>query len=490
MGSKFFGGLAAIVGALALVEVTSGIIQGFYTPILTDIARHFGVHDADVNWLEAVQAMFAALAVPILAKLGDLYSHRLVLLVTTAVIAAASFVMVIAPGFITFLIGWALQGAYVVWLPLEVALIYLAAQKATELSDAAHAVPALTRRATGFLVAGLQVGIIVGALTAGALVEVLPLRVILLFPAIAVTACYFVVLLMVPKTPVLGGAKPIIDVAGVGLLSLVLGTFMAGLVLVRSAGFASPWLWGLIVVAVVLVVPFVRHERSHPEPIIDVNMLNNRSMWPIQVVAGLFGVSILGAQAPLSTFARTNPADVGYGVGLSAAQVSYVIGVYVVALLVGALLYAPVSRWRTPRLALIGASVLVAIGFLLFLPFHENLSHMIGNMVIVGLGSGALVAALPAAAAAAAPHSRTGMATGLTNTTKTIGGAISSAVFGVALLQGVTTAGIEAGQTAAPLAGYLTVWTLCGVSAACCAVLLLLVPKQAFTVAPALSLKP
>ena len=54
-------------------------------------------------------------------------------------------------------------------------------------------------------------------------------------------------------------------------------------------------------------------------------------------------------------------------------------------------------------------------------------------MAIAGLGSGALVAALPATAAAAAPPERTGFATGMTNATKTVGGAIASAIFAIAL---------------------------------------------------------
>ena len=54
-------------------------------------------------------------------------------------------------------------------------------------------------------------------------------------------------------------------------------------------------------------------------------------------------------------------------------------------------------------------------------------------MAIAGVGSGALVAALPAAAAAAAPPERTGFATGMTNATKTVGGAIASSIFAIAL---------------------------------------------------------
>jgi len=163
--------------------------------------------------------------------------------------------------------------------------------------------------------------------------------------------------------------------------------------------------------------------------------------------------------------------------------VSIIIGVYVLALLVGALLYPVVTRRLTPRWTLVCAAVLVGLGYLLFLPFHGTLFQALANMAIAGVGSGALVAALPSAAAAAAPLNRTAMATGLTNTTKTIGGAFASAVFGIALLSHVlANAGAgDAGQTAAPLAGYLTVWTICGVTGLAAAAALVMVPRLAFS---------
>ncbi|MFM9429857.1 hypothetical protein [Arthrobacter sp. MP_2.3] len=106
-------------------------------------------------------------------------------------------------------------------------------------------------------------------------------------------------------------------------------------------------------------------------------------------------------------------------------------------------------------------------------------------MAVAGIGSGALVAALPSAAAAAAPLNRTAMATGLTNTTKTIGGAFASAVFGIALLSHVLAeAGsvpAESSATAAPLAGYFMVWAICGVTGLAAAAALVLVPKLAFS---------
>lgn len=78
------------------------------------------------------------------------------------------------------------------------------------------------------------------------------------------------------------------------------------------------------------------------------------------------------------------------------------------------------------------------------------------------------------------------MATGLTNTTKTIGGSFASAVFGIALLSaaGETLGEVAGAATAAPLTGYLTVWSVCSVTAFVAAAALLFVPKLAFADPP------
>jgi len=111
--------LVAIVGFLVCVEIASGILQGYYTPIWKDVAGHLDMRDADVNWFEAAQLIVSALVVPFLARLGDLVGHKKVLLLSSAVTALGSWVLAFAPSFTTFLIGFALQGAYVVWLPMR-----------------------------------------------------------------------------------------------------------------------------------------------------------------------------------------------------------------------------------------------------------------------------------------------------------------------------------------------------------------------------------
>ncbi|HET7724373.1 MAG TPA: MFS transporter [Propionibacteriaceae bacterium] len=460
-----------VVGGLAVVEFTSGVIQGYYTPLYSDIARRLAIHDADINWLEAVQLLLSAIVVPVLARLGDMYGHRRVLLGTLAVTGASAWGVALAPSFPVFLALWATMGFYVVWLPLNVAIIYARARR---LPDTA----ALTRRASGVIVVALQAGAISGALAAGQLGDLLKgtLWLVLAVPAALITVAFLVVWRFVADPGERSGGR--VDTRGAVVLSLGLLAITGGLSLVRLAG-VTPLVVGLVVMGIAVVAGFVLLERRTASPLIDMRLVTQPALWPVFLTSALIGVSLLGAQGALSTFVRTDRGVYGYGLSLTSATASYLIGAYVLSLLVGAATFARMTAATTPRLVLMAATGMIALGYLALVVLHDNLVEVTACMVLAGLGSGALVAALPAAAAAAAPLGETAMATGLTNTTKTIGGSFASSAFALALVQGVTTG------TAAPMSGYVTVWLICSGTALVALLTLLAVPKVAFTSSPA-----
>ena len=223
-------GLGLIVGFLVAVEVASGVLQGYYTPIYPQIADHLSISEGDVNWFEAAQLIVSALCVPLLARLADLIGHQRVLLLSTAVTALGSWALAFSPTFSTFLVGWALQGAYVVWLPLEVAIIH----RRTRDSGRQEL---LTRRGAAVLVGALELAVIVGALSSGLLVDTLDMNLILAIPAIVVTAVFFVIWAGVENAPpeATGG----IDWTGLALITLALGLVMGGFVVLRLEGVGS-----------------------------------------------------------------------------------------------------------------------------------------------------------------------------------------------------------------------------------------------------------
>ena len=462
--------IASVVGFLVCVEIASGVIQGYYTPLFTDIARHLGIRDADVNWFEAAQLALSAIAVPVLSKLGDLHGHRRILLASTVVAALASWGVALAPTALAFAAAWAVVGMYVVWLPMEVAIVH----RRTAGDDRR------TRLASAILVAALESSVIASALLAGALADRLSMTALLAVPAAIVTLAVLAIWWGVPAVP--PTARGRLDVPGTLWLTAALGVIMTGLALLRVLGPGAPAPWLLLAAGALLAAGFVRAGLRAATPLVDLRVLGAPRQWPVQATAALFGASVLGAQIPLSTYARTDPATTGYGLGASASGVSLLIGGYVVAVLLGALSVPLLTRRVPARTALVVGCALVTVGYGLFLPSHAGLVAVLTNMLIAGVGSGMLVALLPAVAAQYAPATHTAVATGMTNAIKTVGGAFASCAYALAL----ASTGIE-GATAnhAPLSGYLTVWAICAGTAALAGTILLLTRPRSAAPAPA-----
>ena len=464
-----------LIGFLFFVEFVSGILQGYYVPLIPDLVDYLGIRDADFNIFEGAQLLLSAMVVPVLAKLGDMFGHKKILLVSTALTAGATWWLAFSGDFTSFLIAWTLQGFYVVWLPLEIALIF---DKGRRSGNA----PSATRKAAALLIVGLEAGAIAGALGGarvfdafgGAALLSQSIVPTLTVPAIAVSIVFFVILFGVPESEPLPGRS--LDWVGFSILGVALLCITSGLTFLKFNG-PEAWVLAIIAAGILLFIPFVLFERRQSDPAIDIRVLAQPNMWPVQLTAFLVGISLLGAQAPLATFAGTDPDEVGYGLGLTSGTISILIGVYLISMIVGALLFPVISRIFTPRIALIIAAFFVATGYLLFLPFHDEVWQVFVNMFIAGLGSGVLMGAMPAAAAAAAPRGQTGIASALTNTTKTIGGSFASSIFAIVLTIGVVQV---AGSTASSLFGYMVVWSICGVGALLAAGLLFLVPKLAF----------
>ncbi|HOY81327.1 MAG TPA: MFS transporter, partial [Rhodoglobus sp.] len=348
-----------LVGFLFLVELVSGILQGFYVPLIPDLVDHLGIKDADFNWFEAAQLLLSAIVVPILAKCGDMFGHKRILLIATVLTAGSTWALAFTNSFTTFLIAWALQGFYVVWLPLEVALIF-------DRGRVTGRGASQTRRAAGYLVVALEAGAIIGALGAGRIFKALggDVQTTLMVPAVAVTLVFFAILFGVPESKPLPGRS--LDLWGFVLLTIGLLFITSGLTFLRINGPSAWWCYLLMVVGVLIFIPWSRYELKQKDPAIDLRVLKQPNMWPVQLTAGLVGISLLGAQAPLATFAGTDPIN-GYGLGMAADEISYIIGAYLVSMIVGALLFPRVSKWFSPRVALIIATFFVATGYLLFL---------------------------------------------------------------------------------------------------------------------------
>lgn len=433
----------AVVGFLVFCELASGFVQGFYAPLLGEIAGHLRVSDADITWFLTVQTLAAAVCVPLLSKLGDIFGHRRMLRIAVVAVLIGTLVTAFLPNYPLVLAARILVGPLAVWLPLEIALVHNRIKGET------------ARTSIGLLVSCLTGGAILGTVSAGVFSAILPsLTLTLLVPVLFVAVSVYAVFFKVPESTSRTGAK--IDVLGFVGIGLAMVVLLFGLRLASSEGFASVPTIATLAAAVVIFVLWVLWELRTDAPAIDVRLIVSPRLGPVYLTAFLFGMVMFGAQAPSTTFLTADPAVAGYGFAATAATASAVTAVVTILATVGAATFAPIARRIGIRAVLVSGAVFAASGSLIQIAFHDHLWQIFMISAINGIGMGFLLGALPALVAELAPSDSTGIAAGVYNSLRTLGGSAAGAVFAV-LLAGFTTSG----ALHSSIGGYITIWSVC-----------------------------
>ncbi|MET0781812.1 MAG: MFS transporter, partial [Microbacterium sp.] len=230
--------LRGVVGFLVVMELGSGMLQGWYPVLLAAIGSEFGVGAAQLNWVSAAYMLATVVCVPILAKLGDRYGHKRLLMISAALVAVGSIVVAIAPNFGVFLLGRALQAPLAAFLPLEFAIVRNRDEKNAG-------------RSIGKLVGALTFGAAIGALGSGLLFGAIgDLRAVLWMPAIFMIICVPVVAFLVPESTIRATGRT--DWLGASLLGVGLLAALGGISNAAAWGWTNPLTWLVILSGVAL----------------------------------------------------------------------------------------------------------------------------------------------------------------------------------------------------------------------------------------------
>jgi MFS family permease len=460
---------AGAVGFLVVMEFGSGILQGWLSPLFSSIGELHGVSAASLNWISAAYLLATVLVVPLLSKLGDIHGHKRILMVSTAIVAAASVLVAFAPNYELFLLGRAIQAPLAVFLPLEFAIVH---QRDSERSG----------RSIARLVAALTLGGTAGGLLAGfALDATDSLSLTLLMPAIFMAICIPGIAVFVKETPL--RSKGSVDYLGAVLLG-------GGLVALLG-GASNLTAWPLLATAsvmllgVLLLAAWVISARRIEHPLVDLTMLLRGGIGLPIVVAFLYGAQLFGSTAPTSVYLRSDPATLGFGFGAAASAAGTMLSIMALAMFLGASAGDRVSR-------AVGGSRSVALGGGLSAAAYVGMILAPGTLVtftiwlvVVGLGSGLISGVLPTLVVQRAAADSVGIASGLYNTARTAAGGMAGALF--ALIMAALSTPTAAGTRAATELSFHTVWWICaGLSILFAIAVLFIRPtKTATALAPA-----
>jgi len=391
----------ACIGAF-MGQLDSSIAQ----MLLPTLEREFDARLSTVSWVAVSYLLTMAAFLPIFGRLADMMGRKLLY----------------TGGFLLFVLGSALCGL-APSLPVLIGFRVLQAIGAALLSSNSVAIvvaaagPERRGRALGVLSAAQAVGLSAGPAIGGLVIDLLDWRWVFWinvpFGLVGTVLGWFVL----PPTRDLPDDDRF-DWRGALLIAPALTALVAMLNEGYAWGVTSPLFLGCGVLAVVLLMLFVRSERRAAAPLIDLNLFRSAAFSAgnaagLLAYAALFGLFFL---MPF-VFVRVYQDSI-LAAGLRLSIVPVMLGI--VAPLAGAL-YDRLG----PR-ALTASGMLVCVGGLVLLfavmdGTPESALPVMLALAVFGVGQGLFISPNNSAIVAAAPPSLTGEAGGLLNVTRSLG---------------------------------------------------------------------
>ncbi len=411
-----------VLSALILGALVANINLAVANIALPDIGRAFGTGQTQLNLVAVGCTLGLAMSVLYLGALGDRHGRKLMLSLGMLLTIPASIISAWAPNPEILIFGRVFTGiAAGMAYPTTLALI-------TALWGAG---PARVKAIA--LWSGVSGGgAVIGPVIAGALLEYFWWGSVFLIGVIPAVIALVLVLRVVPAhvhetTDPVDHVGGILTVAMIALFVLGLGT------ITTPETFTAALI--MILLAIVLVVAFVFHERRAPFPLYNLTFAKRTLFW-IPALGGMiaFG-SLVGAMFIGQQFLQN---VLGYS--------TFNAGIAVIPSAIGMMGVAPLSARLDVNLGsrttmLLGYAAILPAFLLMLIAWGETTPYwQVGiAYLLVGIGAGLVLTPASRSLTSSVPITGVGMASGTTDLQRDFGGAVMQAILGSLLTAGYAT---------------------------------------------------
>ncbi|WP_051715515.1 MFS transporter [Nocardia rhamnosiphila] len=415
-----------VVAVLAMAGIVVALMQTLMIPILPHLPEYLGAPASDTAWAITATLLAAAVATPVMGRLGYMFGKRRMLLISLVLLTTGSVVGALSTTLVPLVVGRALQGLASGVIPLGISVMRDVLPK----EKLASAVAVMS--------ASLGVGCAFGLPIAALIADKADWHMLFWASAVLGAVAAAVIAFVLPESQVRSGGG--FDFAGAGMLAIGLVALLLGISKAAGWGWTSASTSVAFGIAVLALAVWVRLELRSAEPLVDLRVAGRRQVLLTNIASIVLGFAVLAATMVFPQVMQL-PQSIGYGLGGSMPAAGLVMAPLGAVLLVAAPVSSRLTNGYGPKVTLMAGAVVLAIGYLVGIFMLHSIWQLIVTGVVIGFGTGLAYGAMPALIMRAVPPSQTAAANSFNTLIRALGTSAASAVTGLVLAEMTMTVG-------------------------------------------------
>lgn len=452
---------SAVIVVLCLGSLCGALMQSLVIPIQSELPQLLSTDASNASWAITATLLAAAVTMPVAGRLADMFGKKPVMVATAGILVIGSALAAISSTLGPFLVGRALQGIAMGYIPVAISMV----REIAPPERRAGAVAAVS--------ATLGVGGALGLPLAAWIAQdyswhgLFWLSTVLAALIVAATA------IVVPNVH---DAHPAhLDIVGIIGLAVGLISVLVGISKGSEWGWTTSSTVGSIVGGVVVLLAWAWYELRHHDPLIDLRTTSRRPVLFTNLAAVLVGFGMM-AQSIVVPQLLEMPTETGYGLGQSILHA----GLWMAPAGLMMMAFAPVSSALITRsgarITLALGALVIGVGYVVALALMGAPWRLMMAACVVSAGVGIGYAAMPTLIMDNMPVSEAGSGVGVNALMRSVGTTIAGAVMAAILTSDTVKV---AGGVEIPSKGAFQLCFLAGALAAFAgAAVTLLIPRR------------